>query len=178
MKKKFWTSEKIVSFSAIFISVMSLFIFKKQTDIIEEQSHRSVMPYLLMETSNSEKFKTFGIDIKNHGVGPAIIEERKIYFHGEVYDMEFRDFFWNVLEGTDSINVINNSSLQPGFALPAGASRNIMVAGGDDYSYMEFLRVMEIVMGENFQYKIVYRSIYNDRWEISSENNTPELLDD
>ena len=78
MKTKFWTSDKIVSFVAIIVSVFSLFIFVKQTNIIEEQNHLSVMPYLMLETANNGQDATFSIHIMNYGVGPAIIKKRTI----------------------------------------------------------------------------------------------------
>ncbi|MBT8310320.1 MAG: hypothetical protein HKO72_01275, partial [Flavobacteriaceae bacterium] len=73
MKKKFWNSERVVSFSAMFISLLTLFIFIKQTNIIERQSRLSALPYLMVETSNNSEDNTFEIEIVNHGVGPAII---------------------------------------------------------------------------------------------------------
>lgn len=153
-------------------------IFKQQTDIIEDQSHRSVMPYLLMESSNKGNDKVFKIDVVNHGVGPAIIEERTILYKGNSYNMEFQDFLSEVLNVPDSLKILNYSTLQPGFALPAGSGRNLITAGGDDFSYNEFLNIMGMVTSDSFQYRIKYRSIYNDHWEISSETNTPELIED
>ena len=178
MKKKFWTSDKIVSFAAIGISIFTLFIFVKQTNIIEEQSHLSVMPYLLMETANNGENKTFSIEIVNYGVGPAIIESRIIYFQDKEYDLEFVDFLNNHIPNTDSIKVINNSTLQKGFALPAGASRNLIKVGGDDYSYQNFLKIMQTIQSDSFNYKIRYKSIYGDRWMISAETNAPVELED
>ena len=52
-KKKFWTSDRIVGFSAMFISLITLFIFIKQTNIIDRQSKLSAMPYLMMQMSNN-----------------------------------------------------------------------------------------------------------------------------
>ena len=178
MKKKFWSADKLVSFAAIFISVMSLFIFKKQTNIMEEQSHLSVMPYLMLETSNNGFDKKFYIEFVNHGVGPAIIESRRIIYKGQSYDMEFIDFIEDVAPDTDSINIISSSSIQPGFSLPAGRSRTIIIAGGSERSYNDFLKFMQTVQSEDFNYEIVYKSIYNDRWKITSQEEIPIKLED
>ncbi|MCW5519463.1 hypothetical protein J1N09_06415 [Aureitalea sp. L0-47] len=178
MKKKFWTSDKVVSFVAIVVSVFSLFIFVKQTNIIEEQNHLSVMPYLLLESSNNAYENEFKIEIVNHGVGPAIIQERLLYYKGEEYDMEFVDFLKDVAPGTDSINVISSSTLQPGFALPAGASRQILKIGGSKKSYDDFMKFMNMTRTDDFQYVIKYKSIYGDNWKITSQNEVPEKLED
>ncbi len=178
MKKKFWTSDKVVSFVAITISLFTLFIFVKQTNIIEEQSRLSVMPYLLLETSNDSYAKTFKIEIVNHGVGPAIIESRIIYLNGEAYDMEFADFFKNQLIGTDSVEILNRTTLQNGFALPSGNARNLITVGGDDYSYKTFLKIMNAAQKDSFNYEIKYKSIYGDRWLISGNTNAPEGIED
>ena len=178
MKSKFWTSDKIVSFVAIVVSVFSLFIFVKQTNIIEEQNHLSVMPYLMLETSNNGAENLFEIEIVNHGVGPAIIQERLMYYKGKEYNMEFDQFLKEVIPDTDSITVISNSTLQPGFALPAGASRQILLVGGSQKSYMDFLKVMQMVQSDQFNYRIRYKSIYDDSWVISSRDRVPQELTD
>ncbi len=178
MKKKFWTSDKIVSFVAIVVSIFSLFIFVRQTNIIEEQNHLSVMPYLMLESSNNSSQNEFRIEIVNHGVGPAIIEERLIFFKGEKHDMEFVEFLTEIAPDTDSIFVISSATLQPGFALPAGASRQILKIGGSKKSYEDFMRFMAITQTDDFSYEIKYKSIYDDHWEISSRDEVPMKIED
>ena len=178
MKKKFWTSDKIVSFSAILISLFTLFIFVKQTNIIEEQSHLSVMPYLLMETSHNSEANEFKIFIVNHGVGPAIIDKRTILYNGSQYDMEFDEFLRTHIPEMDSVRVTNNATLQPGFALPAGGSRNLLTVGGNKKSYEKFLGIMQQIQAGEFDYNITYSSIYGHRWEISSRTDRPVDIED
>lgn len=178
MKKKFWTSDKIVSFVAITVSVFSLFIFVRQTNIIEEQNHLSVMPYLMLETANNGENATFSVHIVNYGVGPAIIKKRLIKYKGETYDMEFHEFLNQHIPAMDSVNIRNWTTLQVGVAIPAGSDRNILIAGGDRSSYQAFLGIMSELRSNGFKYEIEYRSIYNDMWAITDDENIPVRIED
>lgn len=176
MKKKFWTSDKLVSFAAMFVSLLTLFIFIKQTNIIETQNHLSVMPYLMVESSNNSEDYSFALDLENYGVGPAIIEERLIYYDGKEYDMEFEPFLRTVIPEMDSVIINNHSTIQVGLALPAGGRRNVITVGGGKKSYETFLRIITEMQAKDLNYKIRYKSIYNDHWEINSENDVPKEL--
>jgi hypothetical protein len=173
MKKKFWTSDKLVSFAAMFVSLSTLVIFIKQTNIIETQSHLSVMPYLMVESSNNSENYTFALDLENYGVGPAIIEERLIYYDGKEYNMEFEPFLRATIAEMDSVEVINHSTIQVGLAIPADGRRNIITIGGGKNSYETFVRILTEMQSKNLNYTIKYKSIYNDHWEINSESDVP-----
>lgn len=178
MKRKFWTSDKVVSFVAIVVSVFSLFIFVRQTNIIEEQSKRSVMPYLLMDSANNSEKGTYSISIVNYGVGPAIVESRQIRYKDKVYDMEFFDFLKEQIPEMDSVHFINTTTLQVGVAIPSSSERNILMVGGDAHSYTTFLKVLQGLLEDEFYYEITYKSIYGERWSISSNEQIPIHLDD
>lgn len=67
------TSDKILTFSAIFISCLALVVSIMQTRIMQKQSHAAVWPRL--DTGygyGSDYFKTM---VRNQGVGPAIVTE-------------------------------------------------------------------------------------------------------
>ena len=81
-KKKFWTSDRIVSFSAISISLFTLIVFARQTSIIEKQSRLSALPYLNMEAGYNPDEDFITLTLNNYGVGPAIIEEMNISYEG------------------------------------------------------------------------------------------------
>ena len=174
-RKKFWSTDKIVAVTAMFISVMTLIIFIRQTNIMDTQSHLSVMPYLLLETSNDGENKTFSVDFVNHGVGPAIVDSRMIYYKGKTYDMDFHDFLRASFKEMDSVHIMNQTTVEPGFALVSGGSRNILRVGGDDYSYTTFLKVIQELNDSDFEYELVYKSIYDDKWVIKASKNEPQI---
>lgn len=175
-KRKFWSSDKIVSFSAIFISFLTLYIFIRQTNLIEVQNHLSVMPYLMLETSDNGELHTFSIDLENYGVGPAIIEGSMIHYKGERYEMQFREFLEQNIPEIDSVVVINYTTIENGIAIPADNHRNIITAGGGRESYIRFLNILKKLEEDGFYYEIRYRSIYNDHWKITANEAVPEEL--
>ncbi len=177
MKKKFWTSDKLVALSALSISLLTLVIFIRQTNIMEQQSHLSVMPYLMIEGSDQGLDKMYILDLVNHGVGPAIIVDRKISYKGTEYDLEFDEFLREHVEGMDSVKIISNSTVHRGLALPAGSTRTIIKIGGGATSYNHFLKVLEQLSTPDFDYKITYKSIYDDRWYIDARDSEPTALE-
>ena len=172
-KKKFWTSDKLVALTALFISLLSLFIFIRQTNIIEKQSHLSVLPYLMIDASNNGLAKEFSLQLVNHGVGPAIIENKKIVYKGKEYDLEFHDFLKKHVPGMDSVKIIGDATVHKGLALPAGASRTILKIGGGERSYRDFLKVLQSLEPPQFNYEIHFKSIYNDHWKIDAFGSEP-----
>lgn len=176
-KKKVFSSEKLLSFSAIFISIVTLIIFVRQTNIMEQQSRLSVLPYLMMETSNNSQDNTFIIEIVNYGVGPAIIENRDISYKGKQFAEEFPEFIKSNFKESDSINMLSYSTLQKGLAIPAGASRTVIKVGGSQTSYETFLQVLQKLQQEDFGYNITYKSIHGDTWQISGSDEIPVQID-
>ncbi|MFD2035042.1 hypothetical protein ACFSKL_09580 [Belliella marina] len=80
-KPKLWKdSNRLLSFSAIFISVVSLFILiyqtslaTKQFELEQKQQLASVMPYL-QQWNGYQDEEEFSIIVENFGIGPAFIK--------------------------------------------------------------------------------------------------------
>ncbi|MFP2996714.1 hypothetical protein ABN763_12425 [Spongiivirga sp. MCCC 1A20706] len=174
MKKKFWNSDKIVAISAIAISLLTLFIFIKQTNIIEKQSHLSAMPYLMMEVSMNEFDSQYRFDLVNYGVGPAIINKVIIIHNKKRIKIDLRDFL-SQLPGMDSITVLSSASMHRGLAIPAGGSRLIYNVGGNPKDYSQFKLMLE-ALKDNLDYEIYYQSIYDDHWSVSASNEVPKEI--
>ena len=65
------TSDKILTFTALFISCLALIVSIVQTKILQKQSQASVWPRVdLLDSSSPEHFR---LSVSNQGVGPAII---------------------------------------------------------------------------------------------------------
>jgi len=181
-KRKFWTTDKIVSIAAIFISFLTLFIFIRQTNIIERQSHLSVMPYLVVETSENSGNNTYAFELVNYGVGPAIIDYTRIGYKGKSFDLQLADFLEEQVQGMDSVLVTNWSTAFKGQAIRSGDALNVVTVGGDPKSYSEFLKVRDALIRGKFVYEIYYKSMYGHRWKVSAAidatEQMPEALDD
>ncbi len=180
--RKFWTTDKILSLAAIFISFITLYIFIRQTNIMERQSHLSVMPYLLIETSENRGNQTYSVDLVNHGVGPAIIDQVVIRYKGREYRQQLMDFFRAELEGMDSVEAVNTTTILKGSAIRSGDGINVLTIGGGSRSFTDFAKAMKQLTGRKFNYEVQYRSIYGHRWKINGavdeKTQMPEPLDD
>ncbi len=178
MKKKFWTSDKLVGLVAILISLITLIIFVRQTNIIERQSRLSVMPYLMISKSEVGSENKHSFELINYGVGPAIIDSSLIFYKEKIHHKEFIDFLQAEIKTMDSIPVLNRSQISKGLAIPAGGGRNFLTIGGNQKAYDAFLDVWDELVDNGFYFEIYYRSIYNDQWRITSETDLPQKLND
>ncbi len=176
MSKKFWSTDKIVSISAISISVLSLYFFIKQTALMDKQSRLSAMPYLVVETSENGFDNELIISIHNYGVGPAIINKMVVHYEGKKYETDLQHFIQEIIPYTDSLNTLSSASLDKGLAIPTNGERVLLKMGGTKAQFEYCLyKMFEIIEG-GFDYDIYYQSIYEDKWKISASNEIPEKL--
>lgn len=177
-KKKLLSSDKIVGLTAMLISLITLIIFVRQTNIMDEQSRMSVMPYMLIELSDKSGQHRIELSLVNHGVGPAIIEKVNLQYRGRQYTSDFHTFFKEVSPAIDSLEFLNHSSIYKGLAIPSGGSINAFTVGATEEEYQVFRReIARIRNDESFDMVIQYRSIYDDSWAINPKSGTPVALD-
>ena len=182
-KLKFkWNSDKILSLSAMSISVLTLIIFIYQTNLMSKQNYLSILPYVQISYSDDKAENTFSLDIKNHGVGPAIIESVIIYYKGEKHDLrEYDNYLYNYLKSEmpvlDSVKFFSTSSLDKGIAIPANTNYNVFKVLGSEKDYELLTSSLDKLLRQGLRYEIVYRSIQNERWMIYSDSEGPQKLD-
>lgn len=178
-KSSNWSSNRIVSMSAIFISLMTLLTFIYQNNLLQKQAQLSVLPYLAVGTNyNNGDNPSFKLRLNNRGVGPAIIESQKIFYKGKTYEDDFYDFLKEHLPGLDTLDDISNATFDLGHVLPSGeeltlieASNNIQVVN------LIASKIEELSIEESgLEYEVVYRSIYGQRWKITQSSNLPQEL--
>lgn len=177
-----WNSDKLVSLSAISISFITLLIFIYQTNLMRRQNYISIMPYLMLSTTNNSEKNTFEINLKNHGVGPAIIESAVLTYQGERYRLEdYNHYFFNFLAskapGVDSMKSVSYSSLDIGLAIPANSNYNILTVKGDPQEFQKIRAAISSLLEEGLEFEVVYRSIQNERWRIHNHSQGPERLE-
>lgn len=113
MKMKLtFNADRIIGLSAMLISLMTLFIFLYQTNLLREQSRLSVRPRLAF-SKNINKLVTMNVSdstnstlinitlsLRNDGLGPAIIESNKVVDKNNQYDiLTFFDTVYPKLKG-------------------------------------------------------------------------------
>jgi hypothetical protein len=176
-----WNSEKMVSLSAMSISFITLVIFIYQTNLMRKQNDLSIMPYLMISTTNDSNDFTFELNIKNHGVGPAIIESVNIDYQGERYDLKnFNYSIFHFLKykrpSIDSIQTFSNATLDKGMAIPANTTYNLFSIKGSAEEYQLITEGLYGLLETGMRYEIIYKSIQGDRWKIFNDSEGPEKL--
>ena len=177
-----WNSDKILSLSAMSISVFTLIIFIYQTNLMSKQNFLSILPYLQMSTSHNKAENAFSLDIKNHGVGPAIIESVIIYYKDEKHDLrEYDSHLYYYLKSEmpvlDSVKFFSTSSLDKGIAIPANTNYNVFKVIDSKKDYELLTSSLDKLLKQGLRYEIIYRSIQNERWMIHNDSDGPQKLD-
>lgn len=174
-----WNTDRVVGLSAMFISVLTLITFIYQTKLMQKQAKLSVLPYLSVSSSyNTGDEPSFKLILINEGVGPAIIESRKVFYKGEEYDVDFFDFLAQQIPGLDSTENISHASFNYGSILPAGEDLYLIAAFGDRGTVDFLAASLQEMNTEDLDYEIVYRSIYGERWKVTNARGLPNQLAD
>ena len=168
-------ADRIVSFSAIFISLLTLCVFVYQTTLIHKQQRMSVLPNLQIGNSGYGS-KDFAIVMENTGVGPAIIESVKIQYQGKTFDMDLPSFLYEHTNKIDSVQLVY-SNISPGQLIPAGRKVEILKATGDDENAERFTQALQSLRETDMDMEIIYRSIYEERWILTGDSPVPQKVD-
>ena len=179
LKPKFWNADKIVSFSAILISLATMAIYLYQTHLIQKQQHASVMPYLMIGTSHHNEGH-FSVQLSNDGLGPAMIEEVKVHYLNKEYpDCDLPTFFYtyNPIEKDSSMNVFAYSNIGPGMFIPANKIITLMEI---DENVEMASKLKNYFWGTKsaVELEITYSSIYGDKWKIRGIVKRPTKIED
>jgi len=172
----------VLSISAMSISFITLIIFIYQTNLMRRQNHLSIMPYLMLSTTNDSGNNTFELNLKNHGVGPAIIETVTIKYQGERYDLiKYDNHLYTLLASLepalDSLVHVSYGTLDKGIAIPANTTYNIMAVREDQKDFRLINSVFKKMVSGGLDYEIVYKSIQDERWVIHNGSEGPRRLD-
>jgi len=173
MKKKILNTEKIIGFSAIFISLLTLIIFLYQTKIISKQARLSVTPRLTFTAGvgHFDDVIKFSIGIKNNGLGPAIIDSTAIFANNKYYPLYFKDFTKKNYPQADTI--ISNSStniIARGATILPNNEVQIAEAVVPNEKIASYYKMYNLPIGSTdfpFDVIIYYSSIYEEKWKVS-----------
>ncbi|WP_422107947.1 hypothetical protein [Winogradskyella sp.] len=176
-----WSTEKIMSTSALFISVISLiallyqsYLAREDNKLTQKQQSASVLPYLQFE--NIYNVRAFSIHLVNKGVGPAFIKRVSFSINDSIqFDNSTSALLHLMKEKVskgDSINysgsmtITKNTVIQP--------SENIRVfevsskSNGDVSGVKNFKNHINKTPPS---FSIVYEDVYGNQWELSNKEN-------
>jgi hypothetical protein len=179
MKPKFWNADKIVSLSAILISLATMTIYLYQTHLIQKQQDASVMPYLMISTSLSQKH--FVVNLSNNGLGPAMIEKVNVYYKNKMYeDVDLPTFFLKSNPNKkDSLIMkgIGYSNIGKGQLIPSGNIISILeVNNNRDKAILMNNYFWEI--NQPVELEITFTSIYGEKWSVRGMESRPQKIED
>lgn len=173
MKKKILNTEKIIGFSAMFISLLTLIIFLYQTRIISKQARLSVTPRISFTAgiANFDDFIKFSIGIKNNGLGPAIIDSTAIFAFNKYYPLNFKEFTKTKYPQADTI--ISSSStnvITRGATLLPNNEVMLVETSVPNKNIRSFYKMYGLEEGDTtfpFDVIIYYSSIYEEKWKVT-----------
>ncbi len=166
-----WDTNRIVSISAISISLFTLFILiyqsrllSRQFDLAQKQQFASVLPYL--EIGPSYSGDTFHITLSNTGIGPAFIKDVFAIYEGERHQLDAYGFLEKYVTPEDSLLNITYSSLYEGRVIQPGT--DLMLIGAIN-STRDAQNLRSFFMEkESLIFGIEYASVYDERWVLES----------
>lgn len=166
-----WNSEKIVSLSALIISLATLITLMYQSKIMREHEENSSFPKL--ELWNNTLDSKYQLELRNTGLGPAILENIKISYQDSIYDIDPRSFAKMYLDTVQFRYSLGTSTLSKGRIIqPGDYIWPIQII--KDSTYMHPL--IEIFGEGEARVIINYSSVYGQHWQINGIGSIPELL--
>ena len=176
-----WSSEKIISYSAILISLMSLVALMYQTSIMREEQQlqrkaqlKSTMPYMMIANSNYGG-PNYAIIISNKGVGPALIDSTVIMYNDSAYLMDLPTFLYEQIPGLREVDNLYHSNITPGQLISPGETIEIIRIDNSQESADQFLKALAPI---DINFRLIYRSVYDERWVLSSDSYYPVKIEE
>ncbi|MEL6720706.1 MAG: hypothetical protein AAFO82_23410 [Bacteroidota bacterium] len=172
MKERFFNSEKILSLSAMFISLCTLFVFVYQTRLIREQQHMSVFPYLQMGNGGTNT-PNYIYALRNTGIGPAIITDIKVQ-RGKGKIFTDLNAYVKANKNPEDTITYYHRNLHTGMLIPEKEVINIIELKKGKIE--DGKKLFDILNTSDLQIEIEYESIYGDKWKITNSKLVPEKL--
>jgi hypothetical protein len=183
-----FTTDRIVSLSAMVVGVGSLFVIVYQTHLMRQAQSASALPYLMvgMQANAEGAYLT----LSNTGLGPALIEHVRIRHQGRTFDEDPHDFFVR-MRPDRNIGALSVDRITVGRLIPAGSRLMTLGMDGEERVPMlvDLLRMFQLAdvpqswlvthkvpvdPTNRAVIEIGYASVYGERWRITSDRLVPE----
>lgn len=172
--KKFWNADKIVSISAMIISLGTLVVISYQTALINHQTEMirneqriSVMPYLGFSV-NLDYDKRVELKLNNSGLGPAFIKETKVEYNEKVYTDNLLSFYRDYFKPTE----VFYNELKSGTVIQSGETITLFGVNQSADPIVE-----SMISGE-VKFKFTYTSAYGETWVLEPPASIPAKVND
>lgn len=175
-------TDRILAFTAILISLLTLIIFVYQTNLVRQQSRLAVRPRIEFSqiTNTDDSLVNVSLIVENRGLGPAIIENAAIVFNDQQYPLDFEDFFKQINFQDSLVEQTQNTTLSQGASILPG-NHVTFYKVNFPLTHASHLQQNPLLMGPNgdtkFYVEVTYGSLYDEMWiQRSNHRGHPEEL--
>ena len=155
-------SNTIISIAATIVSVCALFLSVYQTILSRQQQSASVWPKLVFKNAYLSDGDFYRLDIRNVGVGPAIIRRVRIEQAGHSFsDMNaYCNYVLSTYSDNDSSFVFDHGDVDVDDVIPQGEKDRLIAVKGKEATRL-FLEKRK-----QFKMTVTYASIYGEEWTV------------
>lgn len=171
--RKFWNTDKLISYTAFMISLGTLSVFIYQTRLIQKQQYASALPYLELWNSGPN-IGDYKLLLVNNGIGPAFIEDVRIHYEGKIYRNDPVGFYSNVIYPKDTLDFIS-SNLRKGQVIPEGHQVELVAV---DNSAKDAIKLRKLFSDGRTKIEITYKSVYEEVWRLDGMGEATIKLED
>jgi hypothetical protein len=161
-----------MSVMATVVSLCALSVSFYQVQIERKHQLASVWPSISIFTGTEIKEDSTqnacGIVVNNKGTGPAIVEEVKIWYKGQICRDENR----LIKVVLDSTNAYNLNQIWVGRVIPANESFVWIQATGATNTR----KFKETIYRGDVKIKIRFASVYEEKWEANFNADEPKVV--
>lgn len=178
-------ADRIVSISAIVVSLATLIMILYQTNLMRQEQRASVMPSLMIGYGKSDTLNVVQerIWLKNNGLGPAFIEKMVVIDSTGTHTMDLFDYFKDI---NDNKNIDGVYRFVEGLIVPENDGRPLYNKFSNNES--------PIILSNHFEFpyqsdwsnrnnpnkaiiEVYYHSVYKERFKVRSNSPIPMRLD-
>ncbi|HGM8505710.1 TPA: hypothetical protein ACKQBN_004397 [Pseudomonas aeruginosa] len=146
----------VTAWIAIAISILALISTFWQGHLSRTHNKLSVRPQL--EGHSQWDGANYSLEVRNDGLGPAIIKSARVYFKGELLSGEGPPLIEKAFECVERCDLMRHEFFYTPFILPAGKSVNVFLV-----QYDEDIQEIEAYLGGLLRLEIDYESAYGER---------------
>ena len=175
-KKLKWNSDKIMSLSAVVISLATLISLVYQARIMREHEMKSAFPKL--ELWNNWNRDSYELELINTGVGPAIIENVRVEYEDSIYNMDQANFTYFYLENIKGIKdqQFGHSNIMSGRIIQNGQRVKLIHTNRKDTISDD--AVEELWRRGKAKIILKYSSVYEQHWVLEGTGEFPKRIDE
>ena len=180
-------ADRVVSVSAIVVSVATVIMIFYQTNLMRQEQKSSVMPSLKIGYSTERDSlgkRNEKIWFINRGLGPAFIEKISIVDSSGRHDTDLYGYFKKI-DGNEDINFMKRAF--PGTIIPVNERMVLYDKNTDSTSKVVLMNYFKYPFTKKTKHpggkydkailEVYYKNVYGDRWKVRSDNHIPTQLD-